>query len=234
MADQGFSETPTNSDTDAPNVEDERLKSDMAERLRKAVTLGGGPGRVSEKSGVPLRTLNNYMSGRSEMKATAVVHLAQACGVAADWLLTGQAPASAAPSPGVDERLKEIMAALDVEDVPVSVETLRARADIAALRDELEAWAARADLPDQQRGFADLLLRLAFNDAAAANRARLREERLHAKLRASGASFQKAVDVVGVKLSPRFEQAFRTLMFTYDISVEDAISVLDALSIETD
>lgn len=92
MADQQFSQTPTNSDMGAQNVAEERLKADMAERLRQAVSLGGGPGKVSEKSGVPLRTLNNYMSGRSEMKATALVHLADACGVSVDWLASGRLP----------------------------------------------------------------------------------------------------------------------------------------------
>ena len=64
----------------------------MAERLRSAVELGGGPGKASEKSGVALRTLGNYMSGRSEMKAGALVRLAEACGVSLDWLATGKPP----------------------------------------------------------------------------------------------------------------------------------------------
>lgn len=92
MADQRVSKTPSNADTDAADVEDERIKSDMAKRLRQAVDLGGGPSKVSEKSGVPLRTLGNYTASRSEIKSTALTRLADACGVSVDWLATGRLP----------------------------------------------------------------------------------------------------------------------------------------------
>lgn len=224
--------SPTGDEFDAQDAGDEALKNDMAERLRRAVDLAGGPGLVSERSGVALRTLGNYTGGRTELKAGALIKLADACGVSLDWLATGQGHALAGEAvnrSAVDERQKAIMAMLNDETMPMAAERLQQRPDLVEIRRELEDMAHRQGLSESQRGFADLLLRLAFDDVSAAQRSRLREERLHAQLRASGAAFQKAVDVVGWQPPAAFGQALRTLIFSYGISLEDAISVLDAL-----
>lgn len=59
------------------------------ERLRSAVRDAGGNQAVAVKSGVPLGTLNNYVRGVSDPKASALAQIAYACGVSLDWLMTG-------------------------------------------------------------------------------------------------------------------------------------------------
>ena len=62
----------------------------MVQRLREAVDAAGGPTKVSAKSGVVLRTLTHYLAGVYEMKAAALVRLARATDVRAEWLATGE------------------------------------------------------------------------------------------------------------------------------------------------
>ena len=73
----------------ATDLAENRSEQKLVERLRQAVEQGGGPTRVARLSGIPLRTLQNYLSGRG-MKAIWLGPLADACGVNADWLATGR------------------------------------------------------------------------------------------------------------------------------------------------
>lgn len=65
--------------------------AERASRLRDAVRAGGGNKAVAQRAGMPVGTLNNYVGGR-DMKASALVALAVACGVRLEWLATGQGP----------------------------------------------------------------------------------------------------------------------------------------------
>ena len=62
---------------------------DRAERLKEALRDAGGAAAVARKIGMPMPTLNNYIAGR-DMKASAVVALADGCGVSVEWLATGR------------------------------------------------------------------------------------------------------------------------------------------------
>ncbi|WP_048852498.1 XRE family transcriptional regulator [Komagataeibacter europaeus] len=62
-----------------------------AERLRSAVHAAGGNNRVAMRATIPVGTLNRYIAGR-DMKASAMIALAKACGVSLDWLATGSGP----------------------------------------------------------------------------------------------------------------------------------------------
>ncbi|MXV35802.1 MULTISPECIES: S24 family peptidase [unclassified Saccharibacter] len=64
--------------------------SSPAGRLRRSVQRSGGNQFVSDKTGIPLSTLNSYISGRSSMKAEAAAALADACGVSLEWLVRGE------------------------------------------------------------------------------------------------------------------------------------------------
>lgn len=68
-----------------------------AERLKEAVRIGGGGAAVARKIGMPMPTLNNYLGGR-DMKASAMVLLAEASGVSLEWLATGRGEQSGAIS----------------------------------------------------------------------------------------------------------------------------------------
>lgn len=208
----------------------DRHDGEIGTRLAVVVKRAGGNKVVATKSGVPLRTLARLLAGQ-EPKVEHLVRLADTCGVSLDWLATGKGGVGGEPASlsAIDARQKAIKAALDDENAPITTERMSARPELAEIRRELEEMAHRPDLSDSQRGFAGLVLRLAFDDASAAHRGRLRDERLHAQLRASGATFKKAVDVVGWEPPPAFGQALKTLIFRYEISVEDAVAALDAL-----
>lgn len=71
--------------------------SKRADRLKEAVRLGGGAVVVARKIGMPIPTLNNYLAGR-DMKASAMVLLAEGAGVSLDWLATGKGTPQGASS----------------------------------------------------------------------------------------------------------------------------------------
>jgi transcriptional regulator with XRE-family HTH domain len=62
----------------------------VADRLRQAVRAAAGNRAVSERSGVPLGTVNNYVGGRTGMKMTTLAKLAAACDVSLEWLVSGE------------------------------------------------------------------------------------------------------------------------------------------------
>ena len=64
-------------------------KGEVTARLADVVKLAGGPSEVSRRARLSLSTLNNYLSGRSEMKIPALVAISRACGVSMEWLATG-------------------------------------------------------------------------------------------------------------------------------------------------
>ncbi len=62
-----------------------------AKRLRAAIDRIGGNKGVMAKTGIPSRTLSEYLAG-GEMKRPALVALAKACGVNIAWLAAGEGP----------------------------------------------------------------------------------------------------------------------------------------------
>lgn len=62
-------------------------KSELVRRLRLMVDESGGNTAVAAKSGIALGTLNNYLRGVNEPKASALAKLAGTLGFSVDWLL---------------------------------------------------------------------------------------------------------------------------------------------------
>ncbi|MBF0454984.1 MAG: helix-turn-helix domain-containing protein [Magnetococcales bacterium] len=67
-------------------------KSEISERFRLIFGERGAPDAISEKVGVPARTLLNYLNGKSEPKASVAAALAKEAGVNVEWLITGEGP----------------------------------------------------------------------------------------------------------------------------------------------
>ena len=67
-------------------------KDVLAKRLKLAVKLGGGAKAVAGHSGIPAKTLSNYMQEISEPKFVTVVRIARAADISLDWLATGEPP----------------------------------------------------------------------------------------------------------------------------------------------
>ncbi|ARQ59220.1 helix-turn-helix domain-containing protein [Rhizobium sophoriradicis] len=62
--------------------------SDLGARIREAAGLIGGLDKLeAELSGVSRRTLSDYVSEKSEPKASTVIEIAQATGVSIAWLM---------------------------------------------------------------------------------------------------------------------------------------------------
>ena len=84
----------TNSPSEATSAEnfharDEKVEIvDRAKRLQLAVREAGGATQVAIRAHMPLSTLSRYLNGR-DMKASALVSLAKACGVPVEWLADG-------------------------------------------------------------------------------------------------------------------------------------------------
>ena len=76
------------------------LPAETLGRLRNAVYSAGGVRSVASASGVPVSTLNDALSGASDLRSSAMAALARACGVSLDWLMFGDEPlAPATPAP---------------------------------------------------------------------------------------------------------------------------------------
>lgn len=63
---------------------------DFAERLKQIVRDNGGNTAFAQKAGIPLRTLNYYLAGKSKPNLIKLIALASAAGVSLDWLATGE------------------------------------------------------------------------------------------------------------------------------------------------
>lgn len=64
----------------------------LALRIRQCVELVGNGNELARRSGIPRRSLENYLSGDREPKASAAAAIAKAADVSAHWLLTGVGP----------------------------------------------------------------------------------------------------------------------------------------------
>ena len=85
-----------------PSIPD---KDAFTKRLKLAIKLGGGVKAVAGRSGIPAKTLYNYMQEISEPKFITVVRIARAVDVSLDWLATGEPPVHTA------QRIGEFMEA---------------------------------------------------------------------------------------------------------------------------
>lgn len=107
----------------------------LADRLRACAGLVGGGNALAKLLGMSRRTLENYLNGRSEPKATLAFDIAQAAGVRPEWLVTGKGPRSAdggaaEPRAGtIDERVfalagSTVYRVLNAEHIRVAEEAL--------------------------------------------------------------------------------------------------------------
>lgn len=117
-------------------------KAEICKRVKKAVSANGGNSAVAQKSGINLKTIGNYTSGKSEPSAGKLVQIAKVCGVTIEWLATGKEPDPVINYPESElgtanpERLglidrkmlvdifKNTMAAMDKHDVHFPMETI--------------------------------------------------------------------------------------------------------------
>lgn len=82
---------------------------EIAGRIRRCAELVGSGDALSQKADIPRSTLETYLTGKAEPKASRLVAIAEAAGVSVQWLATGREPmrpdAAAAQVASVDEDL---------------------------------------------------------------------------------------------------------------------------------
>jgi hypothetical protein len=67
------------------------LDSEIIKRLKEAIRDAGGNKAVSERSGIPLSTLNDALAGNTDIRSSNLVALARAVGKSLDWIMLGEA-----------------------------------------------------------------------------------------------------------------------------------------------
>jgi phage repressor protein C with HTH and peptisase S24 domain len=62
----------------------------LKDRLRRCAALAGSGDALARKTGIPRRTLETYLSGHAEPKASRLATITETVGVSGHWLLTGE------------------------------------------------------------------------------------------------------------------------------------------------
>ena len=69
----------------------------LAKRIRQCAELVGSGDELARRTGIPRRTLETYLSGEAEPKASRLHAIAAVAKVSLDWLISGQNSAPGAP-----------------------------------------------------------------------------------------------------------------------------------------
>ena len=62
----------------------------LAERIRRCAAMAGNGDLLAQKTAIPRRTLETYLTGQAEPKASRLVAIAKAAGANVEWLATGE------------------------------------------------------------------------------------------------------------------------------------------------
>ncbi len=65
-------------------------RQELKERLRHCVEIAGSGNALADQSGIPRRTLESYLAGHAEPKASRLAAIVRATGIDGHWLLTGE------------------------------------------------------------------------------------------------------------------------------------------------
>jgi phage repressor protein C with HTH and peptisase S24 domain len=108
--------TKSISEFDDKNSETRKL---LAERIRRCAELAGSGDLLAQKSGIPRRTLETYLSGAAEPKALRLAAIARVVNVSMDWLVTGKVPMKRKePPPEPPANIQKQLLALYNEFIP--------------------------------------------------------------------------------------------------------------------
>lgn len=66
------------------------MKSEISKRIDEVIKKAGGQTAISEKTGIPLKSISNYCLGISPPKLEPLIQIAKATKVSLDWLATGE------------------------------------------------------------------------------------------------------------------------------------------------
>ena len=66
--------------------------SSLAGRIRECAVIAGNAESLAQKTAIPRRTLESYLAGETEPKASRLIAIASVADVRPEWLLTGKGP----------------------------------------------------------------------------------------------------------------------------------------------
>jgi len=64
----------------------------LAQRIRRCADLCGSGDALAQKAAIPRRSLEDYLTGKAEPKASRIAAIAAAANVSLHWLITGEGP----------------------------------------------------------------------------------------------------------------------------------------------
>lgn len=82
-----------------------RPENNLAARLRECAALVGGGEALSQKAGIPRRTLETYLTGTADPKGKRLAAICAAAGISGHWLLTGEGERMQRPPASVSNLL---------------------------------------------------------------------------------------------------------------------------------
>lgn len=87
------------------------MKSEISKRIDEVIKKAGGQTAISEKTGIPLKSISNYCLGISPPKLEPLIQIAKATNVSLDWLATGE---GLPEKDSLDEIVKDIKVDADL------------------------------------------------------------------------------------------------------------------------
>lgn len=85
------------------------MSETLADRIRECAVIVGNGDELSRKTAIPRSTLESYLTGDSEPKASRCAAIAQAAGVSLDWLIAGKGDKYGSPVQAVGDGSAEDM-----------------------------------------------------------------------------------------------------------------------------
>lgn len=77
---------------------------DLGNRIKACADLVGGNDSLSAKTGIPIRTLSNYIAGQNDVKSEVLVRICRTANVSIEWLATGYGSKTPRGVPSLAER----------------------------------------------------------------------------------------------------------------------------------
>lgn len=78
------------------------MSSELSKRLRQCASRVGGGNELARKTGIPRRTLENYLNGTTEPLPSRLRSIAEATGADLPWLVSGSGEFKEARPPAED------------------------------------------------------------------------------------------------------------------------------------
>lgn len=186
------------------------------------------------RAGIKPSTLRSIMSGTRPV-IDNLVAIADTAGVSLEWLATGRGDRrpptfEGAPKDEIDELLEGSRLILArFEDLPMAGDIIGVGHPLWTIYTTLHDIARDESNSDTQRGEADLLLRVAFDDRGAERRHARRVKEAGARMRAAYDAVDAALVAVEWAPSQILKEELRTITFRHDLPVDDLVLLLVAI-----